>query len=53
MPQAIGGFLERLYDINNILHQTILLKVSKKSGNEELFQYFYERACDEAKKQVN
>lgn len=53
MPQAIGGFLERLYDLNNTLHQIILLKVSKKCGNEGLFQYFYERACDEAKKQVN
>lgn len=52
-PQAIGGFLERLYDLNNFLHQIILLKVSKKCGNEGLFQYFYERASDEAINRVN
>ena len=51
--EAIGGFLCKLYDLNNPSHQLFLLEVIKQCSNEALYQYFYSRTSEAVKQQLS
>lgn len=51
--EAIGGFLCKIYDLNNARHLMLLLGVIKQCNNEALYQYFYLRTPDIIKQQLS
>ncbi len=47
--EAIGNFLERIYDLASIKNQVIMLQVSKKLKNNDLYMYFWGKANETAR----
>ena len=37
--EALGEFLKKLYDFNNVKDQMVLIQMSQKVGNQELYDY--------------
>ena len=47
--KAIGEFLAKLYDFNNLKDQIVLAQISEKTGNMELYDYIISRLSQEVK----
>lgn len=50
---VLGEMLSRLYNLDEIRHQLLLLKVSQQCNNKELFNFFYNRADNVVKNKFN
>ena len=50
--ETIGGFLSKLYDYSNISHQMLLIQISKKCGNQGLYNYILQYVDKQVKEKL-
>ena len=50
--EAIGEFLKKLYNFNNLKDQMVLVQITKKVGNTDLYNYIVSRVSDEVKQKL-